>query len=148
MADWSGRPAYLQLADDLRAGIRTGRFAPASRLPSYGDLMKHYGVSITVVRSAIRELSTESLVHTHQGKGVFVSDPLPIMKTSETGSAGSDVDRLAWTESELRGLRDRVTAVEEDNADLRALIMDLYGRMGQPYPRGASKGVTPRERTG
>lgn len=69
MADWSGRPAYLQVADDLRASIFQGRFTPGTRLPSYGTLMKQYGVSITVIRNAIRELGTESLVRTHQGKG-------------------------------------------------------------------------------
>jgi DNA-binding GntR family transcriptional regulator len=35
MTDWSGRPAYAQLADALRADIRGGRYAPGSQLPSY-----------------------------------------------------------------------------------------------------------------
>jgi DNA-binding GntR family transcriptional regulator len=77
MADWSGRPAYAQVADALRAEIRSGRFPPGSQLPSYEALMKKYEVSITVVRSAVRELKSEGLVHTHQGKGAFVRDPLP-----------------------------------------------------------------------
>ncbi len=77
MADWSGRPAYMQVAEVLRAEIRSGRIPPGSQLPSYEALMRKYGVSITVVRSAVRELKTEGLVHTHQGKGAFVRDPLP-----------------------------------------------------------------------
>jgi DNA-binding GntR family transcriptional regulator len=77
MADWSGRPAYAQVADALRAEIRAGRFLPGSQLPSYEALMKKYEVSITVVRSAVRELKSEGLVYTHQGKGAFVRDPLP-----------------------------------------------------------------------
>ena len=77
MADWSGRPAYLQVAEALRAEIRSGRVPPGSQLPSYEALMRKYGVSVTVVRSAVRELKTEGLVYTHQGKGAFVRDPLP-----------------------------------------------------------------------
>jgi DNA-binding GntR family transcriptional regulator len=77
MADWSGRPAYAQVADALRAEIRAGRFPPGSQLPSYEALMKKYEVSITVVRSAVRELKSEGLVYTHQGKGAFVRDPPP-----------------------------------------------------------------------
>ena len=77
MTDWSGRPAYAQVADTLRADIRAGRYPPGSQLPSYEALMRKHGVSITVIRSAVRELKTEGLVYTHQGKGAFVRDPLP-----------------------------------------------------------------------
>ena len=64
MADWSGRPAYAQVADQLRAAIRGGQFAPGSQLPSYEALMRTYDVSITVIRIAVRGLKTEGLVHT------------------------------------------------------------------------------------
>ena len=109
MANWSGRPAYLQVADDLRGGILKGRFAPGSQLPSYGALMKRYEVSITVIRNAIRELGTESLVRTHQGKGVFVSDPLPEAKQTDTGS-------------QLPGKDERVDKLEDEVADLKETV--------------------------
>ena len=134
MADWSGRPAYLQVADDLRADIRKGRFTPGSQLPSYGDLMKHYGVSITVVRSAIRELRNESLVHTHQGKGVFVADPLPIVKPSnKAGSHPRSTDE--WVDK----LRAEVTDLREAVALLQAQLINLYERTGNSYPPEASR---------
>ncbi len=102
MAEWSGRPAYVQVADELRALIRRGDFQPGSQLPSYEALMRQYDVSITVVRSAVRELKTEGLVDTHQGKGAFVHDPLP-----EPGdppvSPGSDA--LRALEAKVQALR-------------------------------------------
>ena len=128
MADWSGRPAYLQVADDLRASILKGRFAPGSQLPSYGTLMKQYGVSITVVRSAIRELSNESLIRTHQGKGVFVSDPLPEMKHNDSGS------QLTGKGERVDGLRDEVTDLKETVAVLQAQLINLYEITGHAYP--------------
>ena len=51
--------------------------ADGSQPPSCEALMRKYEVSITVVRSAVRELKTEGLVYTYQGKGAFVRDPLP-----------------------------------------------------------------------
>jgi DNA-binding GntR family transcriptional regulator len=103
MADWSGRPAYVQVADQLRAAIRGGQFAPGSQLPSYEALMKKYDVSITVVRSAVRELKTERLVYTHQGKGAFVRDPLPVPGESPAGQ-GSEAFQAVMTE--IRSLHD------------------------------------------
>jgi DNA-binding GntR family transcriptional regulator len=127
MADWSGRPAYLQVADDLRVGILKGRYEPGSQLPSYGALMEHYGVSITVVRSAIRELRTESLVRTHQGKGVFVSDPLPATRRGEPEVPTDTAARVGKLESEIASLRETVALLE-------AQLINLYHSTGQPYP--------------
>jgi len=103
MADWSGRPAYVQVADQLRAAIRGGQFAPGSQLPSYEALMKKYDVSITVVRGAVRELKTEGLVYTHQGKGAFVRDPLPLPGESPAGQS-SEAFQAVMTE--IRSLHD------------------------------------------
>src|SRR5687768_12528915 len=72
MADWSGEPAYKQVAADLRDRVRDGRLPIDSQLPSLAELMRQYDVSITVVRMALRELRAEGLVTTHQGKGTFV----------------------------------------------------------------------------
>jgi DNA-binding GntR family transcriptional regulator len=124
MADWSGRPAYFQVADALRADIRGGRFPPGSQLPSYEALMKKYEVSITVVRSAVRELKSEGLVYTHQGKGAFVRDPLPESGqrpdeqrseafhtlTAEIQALHDDFDRFDERLSRL----ERLVATEED----------------------------------
>ena len=127
MADWSGRPAYLQVAEDLRANILQGTFTPGSQLPSYGTLMEQYGVSITVVRNAIRELRTQSLVRTHQGKGVFVSNPLPATGQADSGPQSADTtDRIEKLEAEVASLR-------EAQSVLQAQLINLYHSTGQPY---------------
>ena len=51
-------------------------------------------------------------------------------------------ERLATAENEFRDLQERIRGLERDNADLRALIIDLYSRTGQPYPHEGSKGAT------
>jgi len=119
MTDWSGRPAYAQLADSLRADIRAGRYAPGSQLPSYETLMKQHGVSITVVRSAVRELKTEGLVSTHQGKGAFVRDPLP-----EPGRWQGDQPGEAFRAvmAEIRSLHDALDRFDERLTRLERLM--------------------------
>ena len=120
MADWSGRPAYAQVADALRAEIRGGRVPPGSQLPSYEALMRKYGVSITVVRSAVRELKTEGLVYTHQGKGAFVRDPLP-----EPGEAPGDQPSEAFRAvmTEIRALHDDLDRFDERLSRVERLVL-------------------------
>jgi GntR family transcriptional regulator len=119
MADWSGQPAYMQVADTLRAEIRGGRIPPGGQLPSYEALMRKYGVSITVVRSAVRELKTEGLVFTHQGKGAFVRDPLP-----EPGQAPADQPTEAFRAvmAEIRALHDDLDRFDERLSRLERLL--------------------------
>ncbi len=119
MADWSGRPAYIQVADGLREDIRSGQAPPGSQLPSYEALMKKYGVSVTVVRSAVRELKTEGLLYTHQGKGTFVRDPLP-----EQGmpSGGQPSEALSAVMAEIRSLHDDLDRIDERLSRVEQLV--------------------------
>jgi DNA-binding GntR family transcriptional regulator len=119
-ADWSGRPAYAQVADQLREQIRSGHYAPGSQLPSYEALMKAYGVSITVIRSAIRELKTEGLVYTHQGKGAFVRDPLPPPGQAPAGQ-GSDAFQAVM--AEIRSLHDDLGRMDERLARVERVVL-------------------------
>jgi GntR family transcriptional regulator len=120
MTDWSGRPAYAQVADTLRADIRSGRYPPGSQLPSYEALMRKHGVSITVIRSAVRELKTEGLVFTHQGKGAFVRDPLPQPGQAPT-SGGSEAFQSVM--AEIRSLHDDLDRFEERLVRLERLVL-------------------------
>jgi GntR family transcriptional regulator len=71
------RQGYRKIAADLKERIYAGEYPPGSRLPSYASLARIYGVSVTTVQSALRQLRTEALVTGEVGIGVFVVDPLP-----------------------------------------------------------------------
>jgi DNA-binding transcriptional regulator YhcF (GntR family) len=66
------RPASQQIANALRAAIRTRKLAPGERLPSQHDLAERYGVARETVKAALRILRDERLVVTRQGSGAFV----------------------------------------------------------------------------
>ena len=74
MVEFSGRPAYLQIADDLRDRILSGALAAGEKLPSESDLMRYYDMSRTVAKMAIGVLRSEGLITSHPGKGSFVRE--------------------------------------------------------------------------
>ena len=112
MTALSGKPAYQQVADDLRAKITKKRLAVGSQLPSASELMRTYDVSSTVIKAAINQLRIEGLVIGQQGKGVFVRE-----RTEADEQASEEFTALTTQISELRdalgALNDRVAAVEE-----------------------------------
>lgn len=69
------RPAYQQVADQLRDAVVSGGLAPGERLPGEGDLSKLFGVSRATVRQALQALLGRGLVTADQdlAGGFFVS---------------------------------------------------------------------------
>ncbi|MDT8404519.1 GntR family transcriptional regulator [Sulfuriflexus sp.] len=71
----SVQPLYAQIKEALKQRILEGDYVAHERLPSESELMKVYGVSRITVRQALRDLHTDGLVFSVQGKGTFVSRP-------------------------------------------------------------------------
>lgn len=65
-------PKYLQLAQDLRASIESGRLEVGQMIPTESALCAHYGVSRITIRAAIQELSAQGLVNKRAGVGTHV----------------------------------------------------------------------------
>ncbi|MFC5746823.1 GntR family transcriptional regulator [Actinomadura rugatobispora] len=76
------RPAYLRIADQLRARIRDGRYPQGARLPTMADLRAEHGVSEIVVRQAIALLRGEGLVETRRGGGTIVKVAPPVRRVA------------------------------------------------------------------
>jgi DNA-binding transcriptional regulator YhcF (GntR family) len=98
------RPAYEQLADELRQAITTGEYAPGDRLPSTRELSEVHGIAPMTVRNALRVLEDERLVVARQGRGVFVRPPeQPAVDPLATVQASLDK-----TMKMLEGINDRL----------------------------------------
>ncbi|MEV0290652.1 GntR family transcriptional regulator [Kribbella sp. NPDC050820] len=97
------RPSYVQIADGVRRAILTGELAAGTKLPSGRELAKEWGVAVMTAQKAVDQLRAEGLVHSQQGRGVFVAAS-PKSPPEDTGA------------SELRetveDLRRRLAAVE------------------------------------
>ena len=64
-------PAYVQLAEDLRARIGRGEFGERP-LPSEVALGQDYGVGRNTVRGAVQLLRNEGILDVRHGVGTFV----------------------------------------------------------------------------
>lgn len=83
------RPAYEQVAVQLREVIASGQTKPGERLPTEADLAKSFGVSRTTIREALRVLTSEGLIETSRGTtgGSFVKrlDPAHVSEFLRNG---------------------------------------------------------------
>jgi GntR family transcriptional regulator len=71
----SSVPLYVQLRDALQKQIEQGVWEPGDQLPGDQELCEVYGVSRTVVRQALQELSFRGNIVRHRGRGTFVAEP-------------------------------------------------------------------------
>jgi GntR family transcriptional regulator len=109
------RPAYLQVADDLRASIANRTFQPGERLPSGRDLARRYGVAPMTISHALDVLRGEQLVEAYQGRGVFVTDhPAAAGRGRANGRQDPAISSLR---EDLDQLAKRVARIERILAD-------------------------------
>ncbi|MET8381703.1 GntR family transcriptional regulator [Streptosporangium canum] len=104
------RPAYLQIADDLRQEVAAGRLKLGERLPARRQLAQRYGVAVETVRRALDELARDGLISTQSTRGTYVvKTPDQNEPSSELQQAMTEVRRLA---ERIEGLESRVKDLE------------------------------------
>jgi GntR family transcriptional regulator len=69
-----GGLSYLQMANHLEGRIADGEWEVDDQLPSYAQLARMYGVSVSTVARAISLLRDRRVVYGHPGLGVFVAE--------------------------------------------------------------------------
>ncbi|WP_322028929.1 FadR/GntR family transcriptional regulator [Paraburkholderia sp. J76] len=96
------RRLYQQIADQIRALIQSGGFAPGSRLPPERDLAQQLGVSRPSVREALIALEISGAVEIRQGSGVYVCR-VPNRPASVPAGLGESPSELMQARSVLEG---------------------------------------------
>ncbi|MET9926391.1 GntR family transcriptional regulator [Streptomyces microflavus] len=144
----SGRePKYQRIANELKAKIRSGEFAPGDRLPGENDLMANYDVARMTARQALGVLQSEGLTEARKGAGVFVRSFQPLRRRGiqrlareqwgsgrsvwEADLGGRDlvVDQVEVTEGPASEIASRVLAMGEgENACIRSRRFVLDGK--------------------
>lgn len=122
------RPAYEQIADQLRTLVIRGELRPGERLPAEGDLATMFGVGRTTAREALRLLASQGLVTTRRGVGggTFIVSPdrdaiCQYLETSLGLLAGSHrpaVEDLLEARLALEKPAARLAAVRHDETQL------------------------------
>ena len=91
-----------QVAEELRARIEGGVYAPGDKLPTEQALVEKFGCSRTVIREAVATLRADGLLESRQGAGVYVLAPPASEETLTLFSHASDKISDIIEELELR----------------------------------------------
>ena len=75
------RPIYLQIQEQIKLHIVSGRRPPGEKLPAVRDLAEEAAVNPNTMQRALTELEREGLVYAQRTSGRFVTeDETVIMK--------------------------------------------------------------------
>lgn len=99
-------PAYVRIANEYAAKIRSGELAPRTQLPTYAEIAAEYGVSDIIVRKALRLLEEQALVRPQRRRGVFVADSPGLVRVSPER-------QLEGPESTLNSESEEKTTIEK-----------------------------------
>lgn len=83
----SERPVYIQLIEQIQAGIISGQFKPGDKLPSVRDLAAEATVNPNTMQKALSELERTGLVYTNRTSGRFITSDETMIKQLKTLSA-------------------------------------------------------------
>lgn len=67
-------PIYLQIMDDFKKMMISGKYQPADKVPSVRDLALEYGVNPNTVQRALSELERLNLVKSERTMGRFITE--------------------------------------------------------------------------
>jgi GntR family transcriptional regulator len=68
----TGKPVYLQLADQIRYAAASGRLRPGEPLPSLRPLAEELRINRNTIAKAYAELESQGIIETIPGKGFFL----------------------------------------------------------------------------
>ncbi len=111
-------PLYQQVADDVRARIRSRTWPPGSRLPTEAELTTIYGASRITIRQALDILGREGLIVRQPGVGTFVLEPLVTAGPRLLSSFTEEVRQLGLVPSSRVLRQERELASVEVSARL------------------------------
>ncbi|MFT7835162.1 GntR family transcriptional regulator [Saccharothrix sp. BKS2] len=111
------RPAYQQIADDLRRHIASDEVQVGDKLDSLTELQAKYGRAVMTLQKALDVLRNEGLVISRQGEGTIV------VKKPEA-HAGEEIP----TPHELRQMFERINSALDDlGLRLTAVEAEVFG---------------------
>mgnify|MGYP000500945270 CR=1 FL=1 len=69
----SGKPVYLQLVEQIQAGIISGKYRPGDKLPSVREMAAQAMVNPNTMQRAMSELERDGLVYANRTAGRFIT---------------------------------------------------------------------------
>lgn len=116
----SGKPIYLQIADQIKTLILEGRLKEGEMLPSMRNLALELRISFMTTKRAYEELERDGFIESYTGRGSFVRvQDLELFREEQIkaieallGDAGEKARKIGLTMDELHALLDLVNGGE------------------------------------
>lgn len=112
----SGKPIYLQIADQIKTLILEGKLKEGEMLPSMRNLALELRISFMTTKRAYEELEHDGFIESYTGKGSFVrAQNLELFREEQIKAieallidAGERAQKIGITMDELHELLDLV----------------------------------------
>lgn len=76
----SDKPVYLQLIEQIKRNILSGKYVAGEKLPSVRDLAAEAAVNPNTMQKALSELERDGLLYTERTSGRFITDNKELIK--------------------------------------------------------------------
>lgn len=88
------RPIYLQIVEQMKIDIISGKYQQGEKLPSVRELATIYKVNPNTMQRAFAELEDLQLVYTKRTNGRFVTEEEGLIESSKQQVAKAKIDEF------------------------------------------------------
>ncbi len=114
----TGKPAYLQLVDQVRYAAASGGLREGDPLPSVRQLAEELRINRNTIAKAYTELENQGVIETVPGKGCFLKDGnTPFTKPVRQKILLKEVDEAVVTAHHLQVDRESFLALVKERLD-------------------------------
>jgi GntR family transcriptional regulator len=114
----SGKPVYLQLADQIRYAAAAGSLRPGDPLPSIRPLAEELRVNRNTIAKAYTELESQGVIETLPGKGCFLKENhSPFTKQVKNKLLLTEIDEAVVMAHHLQVDREKFLALVRERLD-------------------------------
>jgi len=116
-----GIPIYLQIINQIKYMVASGRLTPGDKLPPVRRLAEQLLINPNTVARAYRELETVKVLNTRQGSGVFVAEGVsPLARREQTKILRERIDMLLAEARQMDiGITDVIELVKQQNQHIK-----------------------------
>ncbi len=114
----SGKPVYLQLADQVRYAAASGSLRPGDPLPSIRPLAEELRLNRNTIAKAYAELEGQGVIETLPGKGCFLRENhSPFTREVKNKLLLTEVDEAVVMAHHLQVDREKFLALVKERLD-------------------------------
>jgi len=114
----SGKPVYLQIADQVKSAVASGAAQPGDPLPSIRPLAEELRVNRNTIAKAYTELESQGVIETAAGKGCFVSaNNSTLRKDARVKLLNEEIDQAVVQAHHLQVTKSEFLRLSEERYD-------------------------------